>query len=84
MVERTGGAGSQGHLGLIREAEVSACEKCWSDAYSRARMSNRSQSDCYAELLEERKDNPCTAEQQRGDKRPVYGNPHWMVENPKW
>lgn len=46
-----------------------ACEKCWDDAYLRAMLSNRGQSDCYAELLEERRDNPCTPEEQRGDHR---------------
>jgi hypothetical protein len=42
---------------------VSACEKCWSDAggdYAR-----------YLELLEERKNRPCSPEQQAGTVRPT-------------
>ena len=46
---------------------MSACEKCWSDAYLLAWGTGKSQADCYFELLEERKDNPCTPEQQAGD-----------------
>lgn len=46
---------------------MSACEKCWADAYLRSRQSGKSQSECYRELLEERKGSPCTPEQQRGD-----------------
>ena len=42
------------------------CEKCWSDAYLRSRLTHRSQADCYSEILEERKDNPCSAEEQAG------------------
>jgi len=41
------------------------CEKCWADAHRRA-VSNptRSQVDHYYDLLEERKDNPCSPEEQ--------------------
>jgi hypothetical protein len=39
-----------------------ACEKCWNDAYIRARCDGRSQADHYAVLLKERKDNPCGPE----------------------
>jgi len=39
-----------------------ACEKCWNDAYVRARGDGRSQAEHYAELLRERKDNPCGPE----------------------
>ena len=39
-----------------------ACEKCWNDAYVRALFDGRSQADHYAELLIERKDNPCGRE----------------------
>lgn len=35
------------------------CPICWADAYSRSYGSGRSQSECYMELLEERKNNPC-------------------------
>lgn len=46
-----------------------ACEKCWGDAYFRwySMMDVRkSQSDHYRDLLEERKENPCTPEEQKG------------------
>ena len=39
-----------------------ACEKCWNDAFVRSRCDGRSQADHYAELLKERKDNPCGPE----------------------
>lgn len=44
-----------------------ACEKCWGDAYLRW-MGNpeHTQAEHYAALLEERKDSPCTAEEQLG------------------
>jgi hypothetical protein len=45
---------------------MSACEKCWSDAYLRAYGSGKSQVECYNELLEERKDNPCSPQEQAG------------------
>lgn len=48
---------------------MAVCEKCWADAYMRSITTGKCQSDCYLELLEERKDNPCTPEQQRGEDR---------------
>lgn len=45
---------------------MSACEKCWSDAYMRMLSTGKSQGECYLELLAERKDNPCTPRQQSG------------------
>jgi len=45
---------------------MSACEKCWGDAFMRASVSSRSQVEEYGLLLVERKDNPCTPEQQGG------------------
>lgn len=39
-----------------------ACEKCWQDAYMCAMRDGRSQADHYAELLKERKENPCGPE----------------------
>ena len=49
---------------------MSACEKCWSDAYRRS-MANpsKSQTRHYCDLIEERKDSPCTPEQQLGKDR---------------
>ena len=52
---------------------MAACEKCWSDAYSRSMMRGKSQAECYQELLEERKDNPCTLKEQAGQ--------YWNEEN---
>ena len=43
-----------------------ACEKCWADAARIAFRTDRSQTDCYMELLEERKDHPCSEEEQKG------------------
>jgi len=44
-----------------------SCEKCWGDAYMRT-YSNplKSQAEHYSDLIKERKDNPCTPEQQAG------------------
>jgi len=49
------------------------CEKCWGDAYYRSRYTGKSQTECYADLVEERKDNPCTPEEQAGQ--------YWDKEN---
>ena len=45
-----------------------ACENCWGDAYMRW-LSNpeKSQGEHYQDLLKERKDNPCSEAEQRGD-----------------
>ena len=51
---------------------MSACEKCWADAareYAVRRGAWDSQADVYRRLLDERRDNPCTPEQQRGEQR---------------
>jgi len=42
---------------------MSACEKCWNDAYN---YGMGDQPKKYRELLEERKDNPCTPREQAG------------------
>lgn len=47
---------------------MSACEKCWGDAYRRMMMLGGSQTEHYYALLEERKDNPCTPEEQKGEQ----------------
>ena len=53
------------------------CEKCWGDAYIRMRINPcKSQAEHYGDLINERKENPCTPEQQAGlDARvcPVCG-----------
>ena len=45
---------------------MAACEKCWGDAYMRSLYGNKSQGECYHELLEERKYDPCTPREQAG------------------
>lgn len=49
-----------------------ACEKCWGDAYMR-HLDNpsKTQFDHYSELLKERRDMPCSQEEQKG----VAGKP---------
>lgn len=42
---------------------MSACEKCWSDAHMGM---SPGVAEVYARLLERRKDNPCTPEEQAG------------------
>lgn len=43
-----------------------ACEKCWGDAYLRHLETGGPQDICYHELLEERRDNPCSPKEQAG------------------
>ena len=38
---------------------MASCEKCWSDAHGCA--------EDYQQLIEERRDNPCTPEEQAGE-----------------
>ena len=46
---------------------MGCCEKCWGDAYRRALGdTSKTQSDHYRDLLEERKDNPCSQKDQDG------------------
>lgn len=48
---------------------MACCEKCWREAGRRA-MSNphKSKAEHYHDILEERKDNPCTEAEQRGEE----------------
>ena len=46
---------------------MTCCEKCWGDAYFRYLATGKDQSDCYIDLLRERKDNPCDLKEQAGD-----------------
>ena len=46
---------------------MSACEKCWGDAWLRSQTTGKSQADCYRELLRERDDNPCSPKEQAGE-----------------
>jgi hypothetical protein len=59
---------TSGLLNPQTEEKNMACEKCWGDAYFRWRFvdGTKSQSEHYRELLEERKDNPCTPEEEAG------------------
>ena len=44
-----------------------SCEKCWGDAYLKMMLNqDKSQTEYYSMLIEERKANPCTPEQQAG------------------
>ena len=55
---------------------MSTCEKCWSDAHRRALGAYSSVTDAYHDLLKERKNNPCTPEQQAGDDARVCSRCH--------
>ncbi len=46
---------------------MSCCEKCWANAYTRSLETGKSQAVCYADLLMERKDNPCSPKDQAGE-----------------
>ena len=56
-----------------------ACEKCWGDAYKRSLVDGRAQSEHYRELLEERKDNPCTHAEQDGHLCWYCGKPYVAI-----
>lgn len=45
---------------------MTACEKCWSDAYLRALNTNKTQTDYFHELVKERRASPCTPKEQAG------------------
>ena len=45
---------------------MSACEKCWSDAYLLKRVNGKDQVDNYNFLIKQRVDSPCTPEDQAG------------------
>ncbi len=45
---------------------MACCEKCWTDAYWRWHCDpEKTQAEHYADLLQERKDDPCTEYEQR-------------------
>lgn len=43
------------------------CEKCWVDAFIKHITTGKSQSECYQDIQVERKDNPCSPEEQAGN-----------------
>ena len=45
---------------------MTACEKCWGDAYDQSRWSGKEQYTCYQEFLDKRKKNPCSPKEQAG------------------
>ena len=45
---------------------MASCEKCWDDAGLKAKVTGRSKVECYIELLEDRKSNPCSPKEQAG------------------
>jgi hypothetical protein len=67
-----------------------ACEKCWGAAYVRSRITGRSQTECYNDILNERELNPCSRVEQSGqfwnattgqDKRAETEKPEKRFEN---
>lgn len=46
---------------------MAGCQKCWREAKLIAHSSGRDTVEVYHELLEKRKDNPCTPREQAGD-----------------
>jgi len=47
--------------------QIHCCEKCWGDAYMRSLDDPyKDQAEHYTDLLNERKDNPCTPREQAG------------------
>ena len=57
-----------------------ACEKCWNDAYVRARTLGGHQADHYRRLLEERKDVPCAPEGETDELTGAF--PHTSARYP--
>ncbi len=48
---------------------MTICEKCWSDSYTRSLSNqNKTRWQHYIDLLDERKTNPCSKEEQKGVK----------------
>ena len=45
---------------------MTACEKCWGDAYAQTRSRGGSQVAAYRRLVADRDDHPCTPEEQSG------------------
>lgn len=45
---------------------MASCEKCWGDAYLNSYGTSQSQVDAYYELLEERRNKPCTLKERAG------------------
>ena len=44
-----------------------SCEKCWNDAFWMSYIDpDKTQAEYYTEIIKERKDSPCTPEQQAG------------------
>lgn len=47
---------------------MASCEKCWGDAYMRTHTDpSKNQGEHYNDLIEERRKNPCTPEEQAGE-----------------
>ena len=45
---------------------MASCEKCWNDAYLQSFGTGKSQGEVYYEILEKRKNNPCSEKEQAG------------------
>lgn len=52
----------------ILENYMTCCEKCWEKAYTRSRITGKSQAECYQEILKEVEETGifCTPEEQAG------------------
>jgi hypothetical protein len=51
---------------------MASCEKCWEDAFYRSMVDAfKSKSEHYSDLIKERKDNPCTPEEQAGEEAEI-------------
>jgi hypothetical protein len=48
------------------------CEKCWSDAGVMAHSGARSKTEIYNELMDERRNHPCTPAQQCGEPHRLF------------
>jgi len=46
---------------------MAACEKCWGDAYKRMITTGLDQAECYKQILFERREEPCSPEEQAGE-----------------
>jgi len=62
-----------------------ACEKCWSDAGRISMFTGSSKTEEYEILLEARRDDPCSPEEQCGEMHVVYswkdGTQHCVCGN---
>jgi hypothetical protein len=46
---------------------MAVCEKCWRDSFKMMMATGKPQHKCYQELLESRKNSPCSPKEQAGE-----------------